>query len=305
MLMNTDVIHDFGNHPDWNESFYFNFYDKKNDVCAFMRIGLKPNKNEKSLFCFFMMPDGSLIGVKDQQSCDNPTLNAKGLNFKKLISEKKWKLTFSGMLSKVKKGIKTQERVSFDLDFESLNPVFDYRNCISGLKEEISQSVASEHLEQFGKAAGYLVVGDRGYHITGLGERGHSWGVRDWNAPKMWIWLTCQFSEKCALNVTKLVVDRGEVDAGFFYTDGKNLPLVKADIDTIYNEEGAPISLKILLKDKDCNQYHVQAEVIKRTILPFEGNDGKALSFLHEPLAKFTYKDMTGYGIAEYLIRKF
>jgi hypothetical protein len=105
--------------------------------------------------------------------------------------------------------------------------------------------------------------------------------------------------------VTKLVVDRGEVDAGFFYTDGKNLPLVKADIDTIYNEEGSPISLKILLKDKDCNQYHVQAEVIKRTILSFEGNDGKALSFLHEPLAKFTYKDMTGYGIAEYLIRKF
>ena len=37
-------------HEEWNESYYFNFHDKTNDLTAFMRIGNKVNKNEKSMF---------------------------------------------------------------------------------------------------------------------------------------------------------------------------------------------------------------------------------------------------------------
>ena len=36
-----------GTDKEWNESFYFNLYDKENDICVFMRIGLKPNKDER------------------------------------------------------------------------------------------------------------------------------------------------------------------------------------------------------------------------------------------------------------------
>ena len=37
-------------HEEWNESYYFNFHDTNNDLTAFMRIGNKINKNEKSMF---------------------------------------------------------------------------------------------------------------------------------------------------------------------------------------------------------------------------------------------------------------
>jgi hypothetical protein len=35
---------------------------RRNDVLYRMRIGLKPNMDERSAFCFIMMPDGSVVG---------------------------------------------------------------------------------------------------------------------------------------------------------------------------------------------------------------------------------------------------
>ncbi|HQK63398.1 MAG TPA: hypothetical protein PLV67_07500, partial [Methanofastidiosum sp.] len=90
--MDTDIIHPSGGNIEWNESFYFSFYDKKNDICAFMRIGLKQNKCLKNMFCFFMMPDGAHIGLKDDDKYDNDSLVAKNLKFNKITPEKKWNL---------------------------------------------------------------------------------------------------------------------------------------------------------------------------------------------------------------------
>ncbi len=301
--MDTDIVHPKGDHIEWNESFYFSFYDKNNDICSFMRIGLKPNKPLKNMFCFFMLPDGSYVGLKEDDRYDNELLSAKNLKFNKVQAEKMWELTFDGNL--IDFSNKKPVSVSFNLFFESLNKIFDYRDCVSGFKEKISQSVASEHLEQFGKATGELKVGNEKYTISGLGERDHSWGVRDWNAPKMWIWLTCQFSENTALNVTKLTVSQGEVDAGFIHLDGENIPIMKADIETTYNEDGSPSSFQMKLLDKKGDIHKVDAKIVKNVKLPFTSGDGKKQSIMHETLTEYKMDGMIGYGIAEYLIRDF
>lgn len=301
--MDTDVIHKKGDHIEWNESFYFSFYDRKNDICAFMRIGLKPNKPLKNMFCFFMMPDGSYVGLKDDDKYENDLLSAKNMTFNKILPEKKWNLVFDGTLLNFAN--RQPIEVSFNIDFESLNDIFDYRDCVSGIKEKISQSVASEHLEQFGRATGKLKVGGSTYSIDGLGERDHSWGTRDWNAPKMWIWLTCQFSQDEALNVTKLTVAEGVVDAGFIHINGENIPIMKADIDTEYGPDGAPVKFEMALHDKKGDVHRVSAKIIKNVKLPFTSGDGKKQSIMHETLSEYKMGGKTGYGIAEYLIREF
>lgn len=302
-MKDTDVTHSFNAEQDWNESFYFSFYDRNADINAFMRIGLKPNRSEKSRFCFFMLPDGTLAGIKDAAPYDGPSLEVKGLKFEKLTAEKLWRLSYVGKLIKFAGKSMTPVDISFEAEFESLNPMFDYRECVSGIKEQISQRVASEHLEQFGRAKGTLTVEGKEYAIDGLGERDHSWGVRDWNAPKMWIWLTCQFDEKCALNVTKLTVDEGVVDAGFVHVDSKNRPLMAADIDTVYEPDGSPKSFTMKLTDKDGKVYRVNATIVKKAALPFPSPDGKIMSVMHETLAKYEMDGKEGYGIAEYLIK--
>ncbi len=301
--MNTDVLHEKSSHIEWSESFYFNFYDEKNDICGFMRIGLKPNKSIKNMFCFFMLSDGSYIGLKDDDVYDSDFLAAKGLSFKMIEPERKWGMSFDGAL--VDFSLNKEVRVSFDFEFSGLNEIFDYRNCVSGFKEKISQSVASEHLEQFGRVVGELTVRGKKYAVSGLGERDHSWGVRDWNAPKMWIWLTSQFSETLALNVTKLSVSEGEVDAGFIYIGGENRPVVKADIKTTYREDGSPEFLDIEITDETKEMHKIKARVLKSIRLPFVSSDGKSQSAMYETLCEYQFDGKKGYGIAEYLIREF
>ncbi|OPY25284.1 MAG: hypothetical protein A4E28_03240 [Methanocella sp. PtaU1.Bin125] len=298
--MDTDIIHPFGDHAEWNESFYFNFYDRERDVCAFMRIGLKPNKDEKSMFCFLMLPGGRIVGMRSQAPFADDSLKAGGLAFDRLEPEKRWRLRYDGPMATLQG--RDPVKASFDVEFETLNPVFDYRQCVSGEKERISQSVASEHLEQFGRARGSVVVGERAFAIDGLGERDHSWGVREWAAPKMWIWLTAEFSESCALNVTHLEVDQGEVDAGFFHLEGESRPLTDAAIDTAFGPDGSPRALAMVLKDKAGKEYRVTAEIIRTAMLPFEGGAGRS-AVMYETLARYVFDGQTGYGIAEYLIR--
>lgn len=301
--MSTDVLHEFGKHPDWNESFYFNFYDRKNDAFAFMRIGLKPNMNEKNAFCFFMMPDGSLLGMRGQDPVSDMELQVGKLRFDRIVPEKKWHLSFSGTMERHVEKIATPEQVSFAVDFESLNEVFDYRECVKGIGEKISEAIASEHFEQFGRASGRLNVGAIEYILDGLGERDHSWGIRDWSAPKMWIWLTCQFSRKLALNVTKLTMDAGDVDAGFIHIDGNNIPLARADIHTEWDAGRNPKRLEMTLEDKRGRLHSVQSDVMRQAIVPFVGANGKMVSLMHEALARYTMGSEVGYGVAEYLIR--
>ena len=305
MAQNTDVLHEFGTSAEWSESFYFSFYDHPSGIFAFMRIGLKPNKKEKEMFCNLLMPDGTFIGTKDQVPYDGTELAAKGLKFTKIEPEKRWNLSFAGTLLRFGADTPKPENVSFSIDYEAINPMFNYRECVSGEKEKISRKIASEHFEQYGRLKGALKIGGSGYLIDGMGERDHSWGVRDWNAAKLWLWLNCQFSEDCAFNATKLKVEAGDVDAGYMYIGGNNIPLTKVNVDTAYDQNGGPTSIKMVFTDKVGAEHIVEAAVLRTATLPFKSRDGKSLSILYEPLAKYTMENRVGYGVAEYLIRKY
>jgi len=302
----TDIIHEHGEQKNWNESFYFSFYDRGNDICGFMRLGLMPNKNEKMLFCFFMMPDGSIVGTKDNVEFDGSELNAKGLTFTKVEDEKVWNLKFEGELPTHMKGEETVSKVVFDLRFEGVNPMFNYRECVTGDKEAMAASVASEHLEQMGKVLGQLTIDDKDYYIKGLGERDHSWGERDWTAPRAWVWLTCQFNDGYGFNVTKMYMDKGDIDAGFIYVDGETLPIVKVDMVTEYDADGSPNTLYMAMYDKDGVVYGVKGEVKRKVVMEFKGEDNRG-SIMFENLARYRIddgSDEVGFGIAEYLFRK-
>lgn len=120
----------------------------------------------------------------------------------------------------------------------------------------------------------------------------------------MWIWLTCQFSDEYALNVTKLTMDAGEVDAGFIHLDGRNIALARADIRTEWKTAGGPARLDMTLEDKIGQTHKVGAEVMREATLPFVGADGSSVSILHETLARYVADSEIGYGVAEYLVRR-
>jgi len=301
----TDVVHEFGSHPDWNESFYFNFYDRDKDICGFMRIGLKPNRDEKSMFFFLMMPDGSLISARDAEGFKNSEFRVKGLRYRKLEPEKRWNIDYHGEMTWSGKAGQGKAKVSMMLEFEGLHRIFNYRDCVTGDKVEMSKIAASEHTEQHGRLRGRLVIDDKEIILDALGERDHSWGVRDWIAPTMWIWLTAQFPNGIAMNLTKLMMDEGVVDAGFLFKDGRNVPIVGATVETDYAPDGSPRTLSIVMRDKEGAEHRMKAEIVRIAKLPFAGSGSASMAIMHETLARYEFGGVTGFGIAEYLVRKF
>ena len=299
----TDIVHPVGKHIDWNESFYFNVYDREKDICAFMRIGLKPNRWEKNMYCYLMMPDGTTIGVKDTASYDGPTLSASGLRYHKVVPNKEWMIDYSGTMKRTVGSTVEKMDVALSLRFEGRNDVYDYALSKVIDKEVFSLIAAAEHVEQFGAVKGDLTLDGNRIAISGLGERDHAWGVGDWIAPTIWIWLSCQFSEEFAFNLTKLIVDQRVVDAGFIYNEGKNEPIIRAEVVTEYAQGGGPANLKAWLTNDKGKVYEIHGEVLRTAKLPFISGLERNIPIMFETLAKFTHGNAVGHGIAEYLIR--
>jgi hypothetical protein len=162
----------------------------------------------------------------------------------------------------------------------------------------MSSKVASEHYEQFGKAVGKIEIDGEVLEIEALGERDISRGVREWGSPKMWMWINSQFSNDEAFNITKLSVDEGDIDAGYFHVHGVNEALIKADIDVEFNN-GIPSKFRMILRDKKGSQYSVDGEIIRMGMIPVDGD-----MMLIETLSRYNWDGKGGYGVAEFLVPK-
>jgi hypothetical protein len=127
------------NHEDWNESYYFNFHDRNNDLTAFMRIGNKINKNEKSMFFFLMTPQ-MIAGIKLETPCDDKPLNIAGLKYEEM-STGEWKLKFDGSIFDPLAEVLKEFKVKMDITWEVLNPVMDYVDCVDEKQTEMSSNV--------------------------------------------------------------------------------------------------------------------------------------------------------------------
>jgi hypothetical protein len=291
--MNLD-LETLKKHEEWNESYYFNFHDEKNQLTAFMRIGNKINKNEKSMF-FYLMSPNITAGIKLEAPVDeNPLYNA-GLSYQKLSSGK-WRLKYQGTIFDPLD--EDQFNVKMDVTWEALNPLMDYVDCVSEKQAELSSNVVSEHYEQFGKAKGKVVIDGEEYEIDALGERDYSLGVRAWGSPKMWMWINSAFSTDEAFNITKLSVEEGDIDAGYFYTGSANQPLIKSEIELEFNQ-GLPSKFSMVLYDKNGTEYPVDGQVIRFGMIPV---DEKMV--LIETISQYKWGEKEGYGIAEFLVPK-
>lgn len=299
--MHSDTTHEPGRHLHWSEEFYFNLYDRARNVCGFMRIGLRPSQSLKEMVCHFMMPDGSVVGLREVVPLDRPDLFAKGLRLEMMEPERTWDLKFAGGMERTTERKAKKSHVEFDLRFEALNDMFDYRSCVSARDEEPPGTIAFEHLEQFGRLKGVLSTGLDDFKIDALGERSHSWGVRDWAATRGWAWLTCQFSESHALNLTRLVTDEGVIDAGFVFLDGKNIAVLGADLNINKDFAKNPMSFDMTLRDGEGGSHKVFGSVLKRMILQNKSPDGNTTSYMNETLTRYNTSGKNGYGVAEFL----
>lgn len=282
------------NDPEWNDSWYFNFHDADKGLTAFMRIGNKPNKNEKTMF-FYLIQGDLVLGMRAQEPyAKGKERECGGLSFRS-EGGGRFSIRYEGPMADPRDTSKVSI-VRMDVDWCACNPEMDYRECVTAEGAAMSSKVASEHFEQFGEATGEIAIDGGSVPVKATGERDRSEGVRDWASPKCWYWLNSVYDRSNAYNVTKLDTGAGAVDAGYFCCGGKNDPLVRCDIE---GDGPAPSKYRIHAEGRSGRTYDIEGEVIGKAVLPMAGG----AMMLVETISRTSWNGKTGYGIAEFLVK--
>ncbi|NVM52469.1 MAG: hypothetical protein HWN66_02115 [Candidatus Helarchaeota archaeon] len=296
---NDEYKHDFGSFPPHhNESWYFNFIDRPNNVFLITRWSFEMY-DRRSLVMFVLIVDGKITTYFQDISVDSMLDNwefDKRVKYYCIKPMQQWRVTFE------------DKKVKMDITFNARFPVFNYLSGeypIDAIEEygiELLDVAAQQHYEQGMKATGTLLLKktDETRRINCLGHRDHSWGTRDWVGIDRWYWISAQFEDK-TVNITR-VEFRGKITHnGFISSKDGNIVIKKIEVTTETKDDGkTPLTSTFILTDENGNKHTIISHTIFTLHFPVPVKEGFTEVF--EQITTFKFEGKEGDGIAEYLI---
>jgi len=311
---------------EWNESYYLAFFNKEHNIGGVSRIGFKPNKKEGMTFFFLFLPDGTAavyhreeeiddylklppVGgmVHDCQPDGNWNYEFQGKmvflknpeNLPKISEQSKLSLLFKVIRKKLYK-----KQVKMSLSFTPINDVYEYSEFMTPESLELGKKAGDKHWEQIAIVSGEIQVGNKNYIIKNtIGQRDHTYGIRDWTGVGNWLYYVIWFNENLAINPAAIIADDGRLSTGgFLFKDGKNIPLKTVRIvDQRFREDGLPISSELEIVDYLGEKHILKARVGPIIPVPFEEKDGSK-AILVQSFGSFELDGISGgYGTFETL----
>jgi len=314
--LTEQLTHDIGNaDKNWNESYYFVFYDKENEIGGMSRVGFKPNKPEGMTFFFVFLPDGSIGAYHLEDDAENyPEELVVGGVTHQSLKNGSWKYLFEGPLvildesRNLPKVTENPEVISdlvggeIDLQFTPISEPYEYSEHMKAKSLELGKKSGDKHWEQIAQVSGSIRIGEEAFTVdNAMAQRDHTHGIRDWTGVGNWFYFVVWFGPDLAVNPAAIVTDDGELGSGgFLFKDGKNVPLLeisllehKFEADGIY-----PIRTVLELSDAEGNRHILEAEPGQIIPVPFTERDGRE-SILIQSFGKFKLDDKTG-GFGSY-----
>lgn len=321
VLPTDDFMHENSGEENYNESAYYNFYDPRQRVGGFVRLGNRPNEGHAEMTTCFYLPDGRVAFVfKRPEIASNAAHDAGGLRFAVREPFVEHHVTYRGHACMLTNPLEMAEpRAAFaanpfvpvDLDVRwlGLSPVYggeprrrDGDRWVSVRAEKAGQEFAKGHLEQHGRTVGTLAIGDERFTLDAPGIRDHSWGPRYWQAPKYYRWLTMSFGDDLGA-VPSLVVQRDgrELHAGYVFRKGRdNEAIIRTEVETEYvGEQGLHDRMRVRVTTKSGETIAVTGKVL--SMIPLRNRRDGKVTRIAEGLTEWRWGDRVGYGLAEYL----
>jgi len=305
---------------NWNESYYFVFYDRKHEVGGMSRVGFKPNRPEGMTFLFLFLPDGTVAAsyTTDEGNEYPSAIKVDGMHHQHIRSDR-WSYTFNGsmvvvdnseILPRVREQpdlIKDLVDVSMNLDFAGLNEPYEYSEHMTAESLRIGKNSGDKHWEQIAKISGTLDIGESQYRITDcLGQRDHTYGIRDWTGIGEWFYFVVWFDEAHAVNPAAVITPDGRLGSGgFLYRNGRNVPI--KDIRLLehrFRPDGLfPVSTTLGLTDDEGEEHLLKGQPGRIVPVPFKDERGSE-AVLVQSLGTFELDGVrSGYGAYEVLKR--
>lgn len=282
----------------WGESYAFELYDPSEAIGGSTRLCVRPNEGAMDVGVHFFLPDGGFVAAHHVKATSENTaeLEVGAVCYRMLDPLRRWRISYDGpahFLRSATDAAKPEawhksrlERLSVDLEFEAWHA---------------PDGAAGEgFFEQAGRWSGTVWVSGDEYRIRGFGVRERVWGVRDWQAPRMWRRFSASFGDDCALVALRVGLPGGDLERGWIRCDGRNVSVRSVDVVTEV-EAGSHLqkAVRLSLGDADGAAHEILAEVM--AVAPLRRTRNQRETLVCEGLARFTYQGRTGYGIAEYL----
>ncbi len=325
LLETDDLMHDNSGESNFNESAYYNFYDRNNRLGGFVRMGNRPNEGNAEMTVCVYLPDNSVgFMFKRPEISNNDAHNAGGLKFEVVKPFEHHRVSYQGKLCMLKNPLEMAEpTVAFKNNpYAPCELRLDYHGTAPGWGGELREKTASGweslkpsgdatqqfakgHLEQLGHATGTIKIEGTAYDFKfdGLGLRDHSWGPRYWQAPKYYRWLTMNFDEGIG-GMASITVNRdgSEHPGGFMMRKGQpTLNITKVDIETEFaGEQQLHDRIKVTCATSDGGAPLVITGKVL-SMIPLRNRRAGMITRIAEGMTEWRWDDKVGYGLAEYL----
>jgi hypothetical protein len=312
LLETDDSMHPNTGEPTFNESAYYNFYDVRQRLGGFVRLGNRPNEGFAEMTVCLYLPDGAVAFMYWRPEISgNERFAAAGLSFEVVAPFKEHRLTYDGTCCLLARPLELLDPraaftsnphvpVSIDLRYLGLSPVFGGEP--RGEPEPHDAEFARGHLEQHGRAVGRVAIDGTEHSIDGCGLRDRSWGPRTWQALLRYRWLTMSFGPDAGIAASVVVRRDGtELQGGYIYREGEaNRLLSRVEIETTLGSDGLHSELAAVLHPADGGPAEqVSGRVL--TMVPLRNRRTGVTTRIAEGLTEWRWDGRVGYGWSEYL----
>lgn len=319
LVPEDDYMHPLEAASNFNESMYFNVFDRANRLGGWFRIANRPNEGKGEMTCCIYLPDGRVgFMFRRPERHDNDAFDGGGMKVTVVEPHKRLDVSYAGKLCLMSNpqdmadpatAFKTNPVVpaEIELTFDGVSPMFGGEPVHAdggAIEQKAEESFARGHTEQHTRGRGTIKVGDETFHIDGLGLRDHSWGPRYWQAVYWYRWLPMNFSEDFAMMVS-ITCRPGEKPrtGGMVLRNGEYVSIREAHMDTVYGDDQCQQRMTIRVKT-DEREYQVSGKVM--SLIPLRNRrhtpEGEELlTRITEGMTEFECDGLKGYGLSEYL----
>jgi len=307
-----EFTHPLGAESNFNESMYFNFFDRARGCGGFLRIGNRANEGYAEVtVCVYLPTSEVLFNWRRPEISDNSALDAGGVTFEVIEPLISHRTTYEGtavFLAEPRQMAEPREAfqrnphkpVSIDLTHEAVGPVFGTAHAQAGTVDP-DKEFARAHYEQHMRVRGSLVIDGEKIEIDGYGLRDHSWGPRYWQAIKSYRWLNCTFGPDFGIMVSEVSpTEDARTETGVVVRGESLERITSVDIRTEL-EAGTPYHRRMTadLGLEGGGRLALEGEV--KGFIPLRNRRAGMVTHIGEGMTEYRCEGRVGLGISEYL----
>jgi hypothetical protein len=234
-------LHEPGLEPFWNESWYFDFAEADGSFGGYVRIGLSPNRKTCWYLLCLVGRDSATVRIDDKQlplSGLAVVTDAYRFDHGPVGTDGTWRIHGAGRaesgdpvdLLAGRSGTAVGIAVDLTWTVDGLPFTYDVTT-----RYEIPCLVSGE------------VTVDGVRHVLSgvVGQRDHSWGVRDWKQAG-WCWAAARLGDGTRLHVTDVCFPTFRYTTGYLQ-DGSLEAVTDIAREDVFAANGLPVSSRLVL----------------------------------------------------------